>query len=52
MKYFIAGGAGFIGSNLAKALLKYRTNDEVAVYDNLSSTKDWRFFETLENKYF
>ncbi len=34
MKIFISGGAGFIGSNLAK--FHYDKNDEVLVYDNLS----------------
>lgn len=36
MKYFIAGGCGFIGSTLAHKLLEKETN-EVFVYDNLSS---------------
>lgn len=34
MKYLITGGAGFIGSNLAKYLLD--RNEEVIVFDNLS----------------
>ena len=34
MKYFIAGGAGFIGSHMADALMK---RGEVTVFDNLSS---------------
>jgi len=37
-RYFIAGGAGFIGSTITKYLLK-NTEDEVVVYDNLSSGK-------------
>ncbi len=37
MKYFIAGGAGFIGSELAKMLLFIEPNCNVTVYDNLSS---------------
>ena len=36
MKYFIAGGCGFIGSELAHKLLKNK-NNKVVVYDNLSS---------------
>ena len=36
-RYFITGGAGFIGSHLADALLA--ENNEVTVFDNLSSGK-------------
>jgi UDP-glucose 4-epimerase len=35
MKHFVTGGAGFIGSNLVKKLIS--NNDEVTVYDNMSS---------------
>lgn len=37
MKYFVTGGAGFIGSCIADRLMKNGT--EVTVYDNLSSGK-------------
>src|SRR5512133_58343 len=36
MRYFIAGGCGFIGSEMAKRLLEDAEN-EVVIYDNLSS---------------
>jgi len=42
MRYFITGGAGFVGSSLADRLLE--NGDEVVVYDNLS-TGSKRFLE-------
>ena len=35
MKILVVGGAGYIGSHVAKALLK--ANHQVVVFDNLSS---------------
>lgn len=40
-KYFIAGGAGFIGSHLCRSILKDEPNAEITVYDNFSSGQMW-----------
>ena len=37
MKFFISGGAGFIGSNLVGKLLGMPSSEKVIVYDNFSS---------------
>lgn len=37
MKYFISGGAGFIGSNLVGRVLSDEGCDKVVIYDNLKS---------------
>jgi len=37
MKFFITGGAGFIGSNLSELLIK--SGNDVTVYDNCSTGK-------------
>lgn len=41
-KYFIVGGAGFIGSNLVRDILA-GGNDEVTVFDNFTSGREWHF---------
>ena len=46
MKYLVTGGAGFIGSNLCRALLK--ENHEVACLDDLSTGKRSNILD-LEN---
>lgn len=40
MRYFITGGAGFIGSSVCSRLLAANDNDTVTVYDNLSFGKE------------
>jgi UDP-glucose 4-epimerase len=46
-KYFIAGGAGFIGSHLVRRLLKEESNCSVVIYDNFSSGKMWHLDEVI-----
>jgi len=50
MKTFITGGAGFIGSHLADALLE--KNHFVTVYDNLSSGKKEFLKKSMKHKNF
>ena len=49
-KYFITGAAGFIGSNLAKRILKEEKNVQVIGLDNMNEyydikIKEWRLTE-------
>lgn len=47
-KYFIVGGAGFIGSHLCKKILTDELQAEVTVYDNFSSGKMWHLEEIAD----
>ena len=49
-RYFVAGGAGFIGSHLADALLADRQVETVTLYDNFSSGRAWHY-EAHEGDY-
>src|SRR4051794_17640951 len=40
-RYFIAGGAGVIGSHLAATLLRDEPDAQVTVFDNFSSGRSW-----------
>ena len=51
MKYFITGGAGFIGSNMADRLLSEPEN-EVVVYDNFSTGRKEFLEDALKNPRF
>jgi UDP-glucose 4-epimerase len=42
-RYFIVGGAGFIGSHFTDRLLSNPTTTRVTLYDNFSSGRDWHF---------
>lgn len=50
MRFFITGGAGFIGSHLAEKLLSH--NSEVIVLDNLSTGRYENIEHLLSNKNF
>ena len=49
MKYFITGGAGFIGSNMIYKLLQDKKN-KVTIYDNFSSGKISHIEDCLKDK--
>jgi UDP-glucose 4-epimerase len=42
-KFFVAGGAGFIGSHFVERLLADKSTSRVTIYDNMSSGRDWHF---------
>ncbi|MBI5401957.1 MAG: NAD-dependent epimerase/dehydratase family protein [Ignavibacteriae bacterium] len=47
-KYFIAGGAGFIGSHLARRIIRENPESEIIIFDNFSSGKMWHLDEIKE----
>lgn len=48
-KYFITGGAGFIGSVAATALLSDPSTEAVTLFDNFSSGRDWHIEAALKD---
>jgi UDP-glucose 4-epimerase len=42
-RYFIAGGAGFIGSHFTDRLLADPATEAVTLYDNFSSGREWHY---------
>jgi len=48
-RYFIAGGAGFIGSHFADRLLSDRATETVTLYDNFSSGREWHYAHHLND---
>jgi UDP-glucose 4-epimerase len=51
-RFFIAGGAGFIGSHFTDALLADPNVERVTLYDNLSSGREWHFQHHRNNPKF
>jgi UDP-glucose 4-epimerase len=52
MRYFIVGGAGFIGSHLVDRLLSFLATEKVTVYDNFSSGREWHCKQHVTNPRF
>lgn len=48
-KYFLVGGAGFIGSHFVDALLQMEETALVTIYDNFSSGQKWHYQHHLGN---
>jgi UDP-glucose 4-epimerase len=51
-RFFIVGGAGFIGSHFTDVLLADAAGYSVTIYDNLSSGREWHFAKHLHNPKF
>jgi len=51
-RYFIVGGAGFIGSHFTGTLVADPSVSAVSVYDNLSSGRRWHFSHHVNNPRF
>jgi UDP-glucose 4-epimerase len=51
-KYFVTGGAGFIGATTVRALLARPDTQAVTAYDNFSSGREWHLQEALKDPRF
>ena len=51
-RFFIVGGAGFIGSHFTDMLLGPAGAASVTIYDNLSSGREWHFAKHRSNPKF
>ncbi len=51
-RYFIAGGAGFIGSHFTDRLLRDSSVAAVTIYDNFSCGREWHYQEHLSDSGF
>ncbi len=48
-RYFIVGGAGFIGSHFTDRLLSDPATQKVTLYDNFSSGREWHYADHLSD---
>ena len=48
-KFFLAGGAGFIGSHFTDRLLSRLSTEAVTIFDNFSSGREWHYAPHLED---
>ena len=48
-KFFLAGGAGFIGSHFTDRLLSRLSTEAVTIFDNFSSGREWHYAHHLED---
>ncbi|MBM3192416.1 MAG: NAD-dependent epimerase/dehydratase family protein [Chlamydiae bacterium] len=51
-RYFLVGGAGFIGSHFTDYLLNQPDTERLTVFDNLSSGREWHFEPHLKDERF
>jgi UDP-glucose 4-epimerase len=51
-RWFIVGGAGFIGGHFVDRLLGDETVEQVTIYDNFSSGRDWHYAGHLDDHRF
>jgi UDP-glucose 4-epimerase len=51
-RYFIVGGAGFIGSHFTDRLLSSGSANTVTIYDNFSSGREWHYQPHVANPHF
>ena len=51
-RYFIVGGAGFIGSHFTDRLLADASTEAVTLYDNFSSGREWHYAQHIPDTRF
>ena len=51
-RFFIIGGAGFIGSHFTDSLLSSKNTEQVTLYDNFSSGRPWHYQHHLQDARF